>query len=91
MRRSQLATPQIAGSFMGFHPCVADGGGAAPELPLCRWGMLELEPECVADPRCVADACLDLLIDDWPRRDCSGLPANQHELSFRRGVLGTQR
>lgn len=52
----------------------------------CRYaegGLLDLEAEGTPDPHCVANACLDLLIDD-----CRGLvrllnvrPANQYELS----------
>lgn len=53
----------------------------------CRYGdggVLDLEAYGTADPRCVADACLDLLIDDCRGRAqlLRALPANQYQLSF---------
>jgi hypothetical protein len=52
--------------------------------------MLDLEAEGTANPRCVADACLDLLIDDCRGRArlLRALPANQYELSFVAALSG---
>lgn len=60
----------------------------------CRYadaGVLDLEADGDADPRCVADACLDLLIDDCrgKARLLRALPANQYELSFAAAPCGT--
>jgi dTDP-4-dehydrorhamnose reductase len=54
---------------------------------ICRYadgGLLDLEVDHSADPHCVANACLDVLIDG-PRgkaRLLCVMPANQYEISF---------
>jgi dTDP-4-dehydrorhamnose reductase len=76
-------SPQTAWS--SIHALPAWPGEGKLRL-ICRYGagdLLDLEAKGSADPRCVADACLDLLIDDCRGRVrlLKAHPANQYELS----------